>query len=464
MAFNTLGFWYFFAVFYPVYTVLPRRWANLWLLAGGYVFYGLWNWRYLPLLIAVTVVNGSCAAHLGPAAEPRRRRRLILAVIAADLIIFAVFKGAGLIGEIGAALRASLGPDGTGLGGALMPLGLSFYLLQAVTYPVDVYRGRLAPARMLDWAVCVNFFPCLIAGPIEKARHLLPQIVSRGRVDAAAFQSGAALVALGLVKKLLVADNLGRVASVVHGAPGAFGIVDHWLALYCFALHLYADFSGYSDAARGLARMLGFEIPRNFRNPYFSKSPAELWQRWHVSLLEWAREYVFYPLGLWRIAGRHLAAPIVVVSTWLAVGLWHGPTAVFGVWALYHAAILLVWRRYEGPLSRLPAPAATLIVFHLFIIGLLAFAAHTPAQVDALMAGLIGAGSATAHIHPEAVRIAIFLMAGYFLLDLQQYRKDDDLVFLGWHPVVRTLFYVIAFYLVVIFGHFGGQPYFYFQF
>lgn len=464
MAFNTLGFWQFFAVFYPVYLVLPRRWANLWLLAGGYAFYGLWNWRYLPLLVAVTVVNGLCAAHLGPEAEPRRRRRLLYAVLAADLFVFLLFKGSGLIGEIGAALRASLGPGGAGLSGAIVPLGLSFYLLQAVTYPIDIYRGRLKPARALDWAVCVNFFPCLIAGPIEKVRDLLPQVLARPRVDLTRIQQGAALIALGLMKKLLIADNLGRVASVVHAQPEAFGAGEHWLALYCFALHLYADFSGYSDAARGLAMLLGFDLGRNFRNPYFSKSPMELWQRWHVSLLEWVREYVFYPLGLLRARRGHLPAVIVVLVTWLAVGVWHGPTPVFVLWALYHALILIAWRRYEDRLGRLPVPVATLAVFHLFMLGLLAFAADSPARLDALLAGLAGAGSSQLQLNPKAVWIATGLAAGYLLLDRAQYRADDDLVFLRWSAARRVALYVGGFYLTVILGHFGAQPYFYFQF
>ncbi|MCG3176813.1 MAG: hypothetical protein MOGMAGMI_01777 [Candidatus Omnitrophica bacterium] len=464
MAFNTTGFWLFFAVFYLVYLPLPRRWANLWLLAGGYVFYALWNWRYLPLLIAVTVINGVCAAHLTPTAEPRRRRRLLWAVLVADVFILMIFKSSGLLGELGAALKASLSPGGPGLSGAVVPLGLSFYLLQAITYPVDVYRGRLAPARWSDWAVCVNFFPCLIAGPIQKVRDLLPQVNDRPRAGAEVFRQGAALIALGLVKKLLFADNFGRLASAVYQQPASFGAAEHWLALYCFTLFLYADFSGYSDAARGLAKLLGFEVGRNFRNPFFSRSPMELWQRWHVSLLEWAREYVFYPLGLVRIGSVHPPAWAVVCVTWLVVGVWHGPTPVFAAWALYHAGLLILWRRYEKSLSRLPGPLVAGIVFHLFMFGLLAFAADTPARLDALAACLIGAGRTQLELNPQVIGIVMGLMAGLFALERAQYRSDDELVFLKWGLPSRVAFYVGVFYLTVMLGHFGAQPYFYFQF
>ena len=235
----------------------------------------------------------------------------------------------------------------------LLPVGISFYTFQAMSYTIDVYRGELHARRsLLDLAVFVSFFPHLVAGPIQRASFLLPQVESPRRFSAEKARSGFVLICWGFFKKLVVADNVGVIANKVFAlSDPTFYIL--WAGVFAFAIQIYADFSAYTDIARGTSRWLGFELTENFAHPYLARSPADFWRRWNISLSSWFRDYVYIPLGGSRL-GAWLWTRNVLV-TFLLSGLWHGASWNYVLWGLYHGLLLLV-TQVAGQARRLPAP------------------------------------------------------------------------------------------------------------
>ncbi|MBR6023314.1 MAG: MBOAT family protein [Kiritimatiellae bacterium] len=345
MVFNSLVFLLFFAVVYAAYRVLPHRGQNWLLLVASYVFYGWWDWRFAGLLAATSFFSWGSGLVI---AEYRRKGNergawwTSFGNIALNLGILGFFKYYNFFAESFAALFGSVG---LGLEPRLLkivlPVGISFYTFQALSYSIDVYRGKLEPTRdWVDFCAFVAFFPQLVAGPIERAGHLLPQMANPRTVTEEKVKSGAWLAVWGLFKKVVIADNLSALVDGTYGAAGATGAMG-LMATYAFAMQIYCDFSGYSDMARGLARMMGFDLMENFRLPYFAKNPKEFWARWHISLSTWLKDYVYIPLGgNRRGAGRQT---LNLFLTMLLGGLWHGAAWTFVAWGAFHGALLAAW-------------------------------------------------------------------------------------------------------------------------
>ncbi len=348
MVFNSLVFLIFFAVVYAAYRLLPHRGQNWLLLVSSYVFYGWWDWRFAGLLAATSLsswASGLLIARARSAGNERGAWWASFGNIALNLGILGFFKYWNFFVESFAALFGSVGLGlEPRLLGIVLPVGISFYTFQALSYSIDVYRGRLEPTRdWVDFFAFVAFFPQLVAGPIERAGQLLPQMQRPRTVTREGVASGTWLAVWGLFKKVVVADNLAVLVDGAFGAEGASGAMGA-LAVYAFAMQIYCDFSGYSDIARGVARMMGFDLMENFRLPYFAKNPKEFWARWHISLSTWLKDYVYIPLGGNRRGARRQTANLF--TTMLVGGLWHGAAWTFVAWGAFHGALLAVWHAW----------------------------------------------------------------------------------------------------------------------
>ncbi|MEM7349420.1 MAG: MBOAT family protein [Acidobacteriota bacterium] len=472
MLFNSLEFAVFFALAFGVYCLLPHRAQNRWLLLASYLFYGAWDWRFLGLILVSTVVDYRVAIHMSRVEVPRVRKRLLALSVATNLGILGTFKYAGFFLDSLAQLAAKVGltipPFALQI---VLPVGISFYTFQTLGYTIDVYRGRVRPTRdFLDFALFVAFFPQLVAGPIERAARLLPQIAKPRRVDLAGLTDGAWLVLWGLFKKVVIADNLQHLVTMVY-APGADPqSAEVWLATYAFAVQIYCDFSGYTDVARGIARMLGFELMLNFNLPYLAVSPADFWRRWHISLSNWLRDYLYIPLGGNR--GGRLRTYRNLLLTMLLGGLWHGAAWTFVAWGAYHGLLLALHRAGRQVRRRL-APsaglarlvgrlAAIVLTFHLVCLGWLLFRAESlPLAID-LLAAL--AGPWQTGLAGEWLLPFVALVTPLALMQAAQAASGDLEVVARCPVLIRALILAGLILAIIVFGEDFGQAFIYFQF
>jgi D-alanyl-lipoteichoic acid acyltransferase DltB (MBOAT superfamily) len=357
----------------------------------------------------------------------------------------------------------------------ILPLGISFYTFQAMTYVIDINRRVMKPTRdILDFALFISFFPLLVAGPIERARNLLPQIQNIRIVTRRHFNEGCWLIFWGLYKKIAVADNLAKITRAVFESNGYYSGSEALVAAFAFTIQVYADFSGYSDMARGLAKLMGFNLMLNFQTPFFSRNIYDLWQRWHISLTTWIKEYVFYPLALARFYGRQFSAPAVIMLTWAVMGFWHGSAWKFVLWGLYHGALVVAYSRVKPYISavRIDNPflkrcaffAQISLVFTLFTVGILFFAVPYASDVPRVVKQIFFDFSNTFRFAPNVMGLLAILMLPLLLVEARQFRANDEMTVLGWPLAARALTYYFILYCIIFYGDFGAQKYYYFQF
>jgi len=343
MLFNSVQFVLFFALVLLLYRNLPHRWRNPVLLGASLVFYTLWLPAYLLLLLADIIVNYSL---LRAMQRSRTKRPYLIGAIVFTLGLLAGFKYAALAVETAAPLlRAGFGFEPP-LPEIFLPLGISFYSFQILALTIDTYRGDIEPPRSLArYALFVSFFPQLIAGPILRGAQLLPQLARGGRMSRERTRRGLWLLASGMTKKVVLADFLlSGYVNDVFSAPEVGGAAIHLVALWSFAFQIYFDFSGYTDMARGMALLLGFELPFNFLEPYLARNPAEFWRRWHITLSRWLGDYLYIPLGGNRRGAARTHANLMI--TMLLGGLWHGAAWNFVIWGGLHGLLLVLHRRF----------------------------------------------------------------------------------------------------------------------
>jgi len=353
--FHSLDFLVFFVAVTSVYWCLPHRRQNGLLLVSSYVFYGYVHPWFLILIAASTLVD-YCAAR-AMEARPARKKHWLAVSIVSNFGLLGFFKYFNFFAENIHGVLAAMGLE-TSLTALriLLPVGISFYTFQAMSYTIDVYRGELRARRSLvDLAVFISFFPHLVAGPIQRASFLLPQVESPRRFSGDHARTGFLLICWGFFKKLVIADNVGVVANKVFAlSDPSFPLL--WAGVFAFAMQIYADFSAYTDIARGTSRWLGFELTENFDHPYMARSPSDFWRRWNISLSTWFRDYVYVPLGGSR-AGEWAWARNVL-ATFLLSGLWHGASWNYVLWGLYHGVLLVIARAHVilRPAAARPAP------------------------------------------------------------------------------------------------------------
>ena len=488
MVFNSLHFVGFFLVVYGLYRVLPHRPQNWLLLIASYYFYAAWDWRFLGLLVASTIVDFCCGLYMASRESRRARKAALVASIAFNLSMLGFFKYFNFFADNLHALFGLVGwrVDFITLR-VLLPIGISFYTFITMSYVIDVYRRHVEPTRnFVDFAVFVAYFPHLVAGPILRASVLLPQIVSRRTITREQVVEGLWLTGWGFFKKMFVADNLARVVDSVFTAgryPSGFEVL---LGVYAFAFQIYGDFSGYSDIARGISKLMGIELNVNFRFPYFVRAPQEFWQNWHISLSTWLRDYLFLPLsysfsrtldgvrwlGLRDDFWIYAAATTI---TMLLGGLWHGAAWNFVLWGAYQALLLVSFTLLAGRRRRrratrgwraspLTKAAAIVGMFHLTCYGWLIFRSRSIGQIGELTADLV------ARFNPSgaalsALGLPLLFYAGPLLVVHAFEAAHDDLaVVFRWPLLVRYSVYAAMFYLIVLFGDFAGTQFIYFQF
>lgn len=424
MLFNSAAFALFLPMMLAVYWRLQgssRRWA---LLVGSYFFYAWWDWRFTGLLILSTLVDFHCARAMTDDCPKVRRKRLLATSIVTNLGILATFKYFNFFRDSADALLAGLGVSTSlPMFDVALPMGISFYTFQTMSYTIDVYRGGKSEHVLRDFAIFVACFPQLVAGPIVRAKELLPQIKSDRRFADVDLSAGVYRIFRGLFKKMVVADTLALYVDMVFADPTGFPGLSAWIAMYAYAFQIYMDFSGYTDVALGVGHLLGLKLPENFNRPYLAASPSQFWRRWHITLSTWLRDYLYIPLGGSRLS-RLLTMRNVVITMTLG-GLWHGAAWTFVAWGVYHSVLLIgertwTWVRGEGERPPLPVAYRALKVlgmFHLTCMGWLLFRAPDWTTVASMLHSLsdfsaqpvygkrillIVAACALAHVLPSA--------------------------------------------------------------
>ncbi len=479
MLFNSFTFLIFFLLFYSLYLVSRHnlKIQNALLILGGCIFYGWWDWRFLSLLFFTLCLDYFVAKAIYQAEEAGRKKLLLQLSIAGNLGVLGFFKYFNFFAESFAHLLSVLGlPLEFHLISVILPIGISFYTFVSMSYTIDVYRGRLAPAESLfDFAVFVTFFPPLLAGPISRASQLLHQLTSVRKINLDQFYTGCYLIFWGLFKKF-TADSLGQVVNTVFNQPGPnYDSLQVVAACYAFAFQIYCDFSGYTDIARGLGKCMGVELPLNFNLPYCATNPVEFWRRWHISLSTWLRDYLYIPLGGNR-KGDLLTYRNIFI-TMLLGGLWHGASWTFVLWGCYHGFLLIAYRAIKPYLDALPRlrnqsisgiwnVCKMFFFFNLVCLGWLIFRVKSITQAWQMLKSLAFKFE-VAGIAPSGKDLLINVtMFVSILLIIQgfQYYKNDRMVLSRIHWLPRGIIYFVFFVLMISYRWNIGKEFIYFQF
>ncbi|MEI6234527.1 MAG: MBOAT family protein [Planctomycetota bacterium] len=509
MQFNSFAFLAFFAVVFPLYCVLNFRWQNRMLLAASYLFYGWVEPRFLCLMALTTIIDFFIGIRIGDAEAETTRKRWTVASIVMNLAILGVFKYydffalsiAENLGRIGITLNPLLIKVG-------VPAGISFYTFHEISYTVDVYRKHIRPARKFeDFAVFISFFPQLVAGPIGRASWQMPQFEKPRRMTWQGWCEGALLMLFGFFKKMAVADAMAPFAAKVFSNPHVCSRSQLLIGLYCFSIQIYADFSGYTDIARGLARLMGFDLIENFNQPYFATNITDFWRRWHISLSTWLRDYLYIPLGGNR-GGKFNTYRNLFLTMFLG-GLWHGASWKFAVWGSMHGIYLAAHKFMMGdneaelkPRAAIPSEHSeqmaavggeaardyaapknvarskdswpvrvvkTAVTFHLVALTWIFFTAETMTDALAFIKGIF---SHTKVVAGKAIKLDMGDLSGaaaavlvmILIIDLPQYVKRDHCAILKWNLPVRALVYATLFIWIVMMRGLENVPFIYFQF
>ncbi len=473
MLFNSLAFLAFLPIVLAVYWLLNRhyRLQNAFLLLASWFFYGWWDWRFLGLLVLTSAVDHSLGVLIHRTEDARRRKLFLVLSLVQSLGILGFFKYYGFFVESFAALLDSMGWQAhLPVLKVVLPVGISFYTFQSISYIVDIYRRRIAPAgSFLDFAAYVAFFPQLVAGPIERAIDLMPQFQRPRTFKWADLDGAVFLIVWGFFKKVVIADNVAAVANAVFDQHGSHAGVDTVLGVLAFAIQIYCDFSAYSDIARGVARLFGFELMVNFRNPYFAINPSDFWRRWHISLSQWLRDYLYVPLG----GNRHGTFRTYrnLALTMLLGGLWHGAAWTFVAWGAFHGLILILYRIFDRfpdtdqpwairyAIVRIPPRMA--LMFCLTLVGWLFFRATSIGQAFAMLGNV---GLATTAKTADFASTLAFYGAPLVVMETWQYLAGDALA-----PARRSAWALGAAYGLVaagilVFGVREATEFIYFQF
>ena len=420
MLFPTLTFGLFFLALYAVAWGVraSNEWRKILLLLASWIFYGAWDWRFVALLIGSAILNWATARLIERAGHPAARKALVVAGVAANLAILGFFKYFDFfVEQAGLALAAAGWQRDLPLLQIILPVGVSFFTFQGISYVVDVHRGKVAAARLLDIALLMSFFPHLVAGPIVRASDLLPQFAETPRLTRGMAAMGLLLILWGLFKKAVIASELSvGLVDPVFFDPAAHGRLDLLAAAYGYAVQIYCDFSAYSDMAIGIAALLGYRFPHNFNQPYRAASLQDFWRRWHISLSSWLRDYLYIPLGGGR--GGALFACRNLMITMLLGGLWHGAKWTFLIWGGLHGLVLSLERLWRDCCPEgwpaLPRPVAILVTFHVVTLGWIFFRADSFDSAWTFLSGLARIDAAPLTVTPLAVALILFGLAIHF--------------------------------------------------
>lgn len=477
MLFDSPVYILFLVLVVAVYWRLEWRRQNIMLLAASYFFYGWWDWRFLLLMLASTLVDFYIAHGIARSQQPASRKRLLTISLLLNFSFLGFFKYFNFFIESAHAAAGSLGFDiPISLLYIILPPGISFYTFQAVAYIVDVYFKKLEPAdSLVDYALFISLFPHLIAGPIQRPSHLLPQVQHPRTLDDNKVYDGVLLILSGLFRKCVIADNCALLANAAFagtlGPPSLFVVL---IGTYAFAWQIYGDFSGYSNIARGSAQLMGFHFMVNFRQPYLATTLQDFWRRWHISLSTWLRDYLYIPLG-GNARGRAMTYRNLM-ATMVLGGLWHGANWTFVIWGAIHGIWLslerllkemlgMQWKKPRGeesPESSGSIWAKRILLFHLVCLTWIFFRAQSVGEAFEFLSGIT-----TVTWQPEfatALLMLAFFTLPLFVADLYLEKTGDEYLLQSWSPAPRVAFGLACLVMVTFFAANQANAFIYFQF
>ncbi|MBS3849788.1 MBOAT family protein [Devosia sp. BSSL-BM10] len=465
MLFYDLPFYVLFALVLPLNFALRGKARITMLLAASYIFYGWWDWRFLSLLIISTAVDYIVGIMMERADEQRRRKALLAISMLANLGMLGFFKYFNFFTDTFVA-AFSIPDSQRFFVDVVLPPGISFYTFQTMSYTIDIYRRRVNAERsILTFATFVSFFPQLVAGPIERPGKLIPQLHREPKFHWANVYYGSRLFILGLFKKLVIADNLAKISDAAFADPSGQTSVGLAIAAYCFAIQIYCDFSGYTDMARGVAKMIGVNLSLNFNLPYWSRTLNEFWRRWHMTLSYWLRDYVYIPLGGSR-QGLWMHCRNLLITFTLS-GLWHGASWTFVLWGVLHGSYI-IGELLVGRLTRWRPPPAIQIflTFHVVVALWILFRAQTMAAASAFYTTLLSPSSWYWTSADQSNALLLLLYASPLVLfQLWQFRADSLVPDLRWNNrIVHGLAMGTSAFFAIAWGATGGGQFIYFQF
>jgi alginate O-acetyltransferase complex protein AlgI len=467
MSFTSPVYLLFFVIVWLLYWQLDRRRQNILIVVASFIFYGWWDWRFLTLLITTTGIDYAAALMMGREREQSRRRKWLLVSLLSNLGALGFFKYYNFFSTQLAYLLTTFGlKTDPILLRVILPLGISFYTFQALSYTIDVYRGRLEPVRDAVQYFCfISFFPHLVAGPINFAKDLLQQFERERFFDRNEAADGARQMLLGYFKKMVVADN---VAPIVNAAYGNIAHATGWqllIATYGFALQIYCDFSGYTDIAIGSAKLFNLHLMRNFDTPYFAQSIPDFWRRWHISLTTWFREYVYISLGGNRAGQARQALNIVIV--FLLSGLWHGANWTFIVWGALHGFFYLCFWFFLAPkpdggvAGWFIRSLRILLTFHLVCFAWIFFRAPSVSDAWLVITKILNIFVAPS-THGLPIKILLLGTAVCVFEWISHHTRW--LILTKWPPFARWTFYYAVVLIVITYANLHYTPFIYFDF
>lgn len=477
MLFNSFIFLIFLAVVLPLYYLFGQRQKKILLLFASYFFYGYWDYRFTSLLMISTIVDYIVGIKLSKTEDLKKRKLLLFASMFSNLGILGLFKYYDFFIESFSPLASFFGGNLDYLHlNIILPVGISFYTFQTMSYTIDVYRKKMkATKSFIDFALFVSFFPQLVAGPIERASNLLPQISKLSNPKKEQIKKGIVLIVFGLFKKVMIGDTTGRIVDHIFANPDMYKSIELISALILFSIQIYADFSGYTSIARGTAKLLGVELMKNFEQPYLSRNITEFWRRWHISLSSWLRDYVYISLGGNRKGVKKIYINLMI--TMLLGGLWHGASWNFVIWGALHG-IYLAFHKYILGDKKVDSsnyqyngtPGFALFSINIFITFLLVlftwlfFRATTFEITTTFVNGIIHWNAS--EFAAQFIMITLSFMAITFLLDFLEYKTGHHTYILMVKSNAVKAAVLFGMFTVTIVYMFQATPlpFIYFQF
>ncbi len=478
MFFNSLNFAVFFPVVFVLYWFVTNKSLkaqNILLLLASYFFYACWDWRFLFLLIFSTFLDYYTGLKMDERSTDRQRKVWFWLSIGINLGFLGVFKYYNFFADSLATSLATLGVTVSPYSlSVVLPVGISFYTFHGVSYVIDIYKRRILPERnFIEYSVFVSFFPLLVAGPIERATHLLPQIKKSRVFDYSTAVDGMRQVLWGMFKKVVIADKCAEYANMVFNNSADYSGSDHVLGAVFFAFQIYCDFSGYSDIALGTARLLGIELLKNFNFPYFSRDIAEFWRRWHISLSTWFRDYLYIPLGGSKVSTLTKVRNTFII--FIVSGFWHGANWTFIVWGALNALYIMPSIIFNNNRANMEIVAqgkllptakevgAILLTFALTVLAWVFFRSASVADALEFITGTFTQSLFTLPtLNVKIISVLLLLFFGIEWLGREQHYALAS-IGITWHRALRWSFYLL---LVVLIATYAGakQQFIYFQF
>ena len=445
------------------------------MLFASYYFYMCWNASYVLLIVASTAIDYFCGLKMGRQSEQHKRRKYLILSLFTNLGLLFTFKYFNFFSATFSHFLQSLGLSvSTPFLNVLLPVGISFYTFQTLSYTIDVYRGKLEPEPHFGiFALYVSFFPQLVAGPIERASHLLPQFKEKKVFDEESVVSGLRLILWGLFKKIVVADRLAVYVDSVYGNVEFHSGLTLIVATYFFAFQIYCDFSGYSDIAIGAARVMGFDLMKNFNRPYFAISIPDFWRRWHISLSTWFKDYLYIPLGGNRVSVPRMYLNLAIV--FLISGLWHGANWTFLVWGALHGIYIVTSRLTlsfrDGLVEKLHlsknliTPFRIFISFHLVLFAWIFFRADSITHANLIVSKIATLNWGQLFIPAmDQFVYSIFSIVLLLIGDILLEKYNFSFQFKKRPAIIRWSVYASIIIIILLFGVFNGSQFIYFQF